>query len=79
MDRLLEMLREALDLARSERDGAGRSELSRHLSIAITDLEGVEDRVKRASAAMTPRPKLADEEHAGETEGLQFPHRVHQS
>jgi signal transduction histidine kinase len=76
MDRLLDLISEALDLARSERRDAGRSAYARHLSIAITDLEVVEDRVGRAIREQSeemagglsfPGSTLADEAHAGQT------------
>lgn len=73
MDRLLELIREALDLARSERDGYGSGPVERHLSVAITDLETVEDRVARAQrlsyvvADEMLASRLSDEAHAGMT------------
>jgi hypothetical protein len=76
LDRLLDLISEALDEARTARSDLGRSAVARHISIAITDLEAVEDRVKRAISEQNaetaaglsfPGSALADEAHAGQT------------
>jgi hypothetical protein len=56
MDRLRKLLFDALNEAREQRDLAGRSERGRHLSIVVTDLETVVDRLQRARYAAIARP-----------------------